>query len=72
MAPKRDPKSDQKMVHKIIKKLVKNVQLYVQLLGSMMKKNRSDRNLFGVIFYKFEDVPKMVSKLFKIASNSLR
>ena len=30
-------------------------------------KNRSDRNRVGAFFYKFEDVPKMVSKLFKIA-----
>ena len=39
-------------------------------LGASFKrqgKSRSDRNRVGAFFYKFEDVPKMVSKLFKIA-----
>ena len=39
-------------------------------LGASFKrqgKSRSDRNCVGAFFYKFEDVPKMVSKLFKIA-----
>ena len=40
-------------------------------MGPNMTKNRSDRNVLGLgAFQKtsyFEDVPKMVSKLFKIA-----
>ena len=39
-------------------------------LGASFKrqgKSRSDRNRVGAFFQKFEDVPKMVSKLFKIA-----
>ena len=57
------------MVHKMIKKIVKNVQLYDQLLGSMMKKNRSDRNFRGLgkMFFR-----RCSQDGFKIAQDSFK
>ena len=67
MAPKSGPKSDLKVVHKIIQKLIKKFKFWVPKRVHLDKKYRSDPRCFEHLLAYFEDEPKMVSKLFKIA-----